>query len=45
MPAVPELLFPLAAAITQERLLAALAQRRGLVAGAFRYGGKVTTVE
>ncbi len=45
VPAVPELLFPLAAAITQERLLAALAQRRGLVAGAFRYGGKVTTVE
>ncbi|HOF86474.1 MAG TPA: SIS domain-containing protein [Armatimonadota bacterium] len=45
VPAVSEPLFPLAAAITQERLLAALARRRGLVAGAFRYGGKVTTVE
>jgi glucosamine--fructose-6-phosphate aminotransferase (isomerizing) len=45
VPAAPELLFPLAAAITQERLLEALARRRGLEAGVFRYSGKITLTE
>lgn len=45
VPAASEQLFPLAAAVTQERLLDAVATRRGVVAGAFRYTGKVTMAE
>lgn len=38
-------LFCLSAATTQELLLDAVARRKGLVAGLFRYGSKVTTRE
>jgi len=37
--------FPLPAAMVVERLLAAVAERRGLVPGQFQFGGKITTVE
>jgi glucosamine--fructose-6-phosphate aminotransferase (isomerizing) len=45
VPHVPEELFPLAAATTQELLLDAVARKRGLQAGIFRHGQKVTTRE
>lgn len=45
VPAAKELLFPVAAAVTQARLLDAVAARVGLVAGAFRYSGKITLTE
>jgi len=45
VPACDEDLFPLAAAPTQELLLYAVAARRGVAAGVFRHGGKVTTRE
>lgn len=37
--------FPFVAAIGVERILAAVAERRGLTPGQFRYGGKVTSEE
>lgn len=37
--------FPLLAAIIIERLLAAVAERRGLVPGQFQFGGKITAAE
>jgi glucosamine--fructose-6-phosphate aminotransferase (isomerizing) len=37
--------FPLPAAIIIERLLAAVAVRRGLVPGQFQFGGKITAAE
>jgi glucosamine--fructose-6-phosphate aminotransferase (isomerizing) len=45
VPALGESLFPLAAATTQERLLDAVARCRGVEAGNFRYGGKITMRE
>jgi glutamine---fructose-6-phosphate transaminase (isomerizing) len=45
VPDVGEELFALSAATTQELLLDAVARRRGLVAGDFLHGGKVTTRE
>lgn len=45
VPAHGEALFPLAAAPTQELLLDAVARRRGVEAGRFRFGGKVTVRE
>ncbi len=45
VPAAEELLFPVAAAVAQARLLDAVAARRGLEAGAFRYSGKITLTE
>jgi glucosamine--fructose-6-phosphate aminotransferase (isomerizing) len=45
VPNVSEELFPLAAATTQELLLDAVARKRGLQAGVFRYGQKITTRE
>jgi glutamine---fructose-6-phosphate transaminase (isomerizing) len=40
-----ERFFPLPAAIIIERLLAAVAARRGLMPGQFRFGGKITDQE
>jgi glutamine---fructose-6-phosphate transaminase (isomerizing) len=40
-----ESLFPLPAAIVVERLLAVVAERRGLIPGQFQYGGKITDQE
>lgn len=37
--------FPFVAALVIERILAAIAERRGLTPGDFRYGGKVTAEE
>lgn len=45
VPEFGEALFPIAAATTQELLMNAVAARRGLVPGEFRYGEKVTGVE
>lgn len=45
VPQSPEVLFSLAAATTQELLLGAVARQRGIEAGVFRYGGKITTHE
>ncbi len=45
VPDFGEALFCIAAATTQELLLAAIAERRGLVPGEFRYGEKVTSRE
>jgi glucosamine--fructose-6-phosphate aminotransferase (isomerizing) len=45
IPAHGELLFSLAAASTHARLLEAVARRKGLVAGVFRYSGKITATE
>jgi glucosamine--fructose-6-phosphate aminotransferase (isomerizing) len=45
VPDFGEALFCLAAATTQELLLNAIAERRGLVPGEFRYGEKVTSRE
>ncbi|MHB0938031.1 MAG: SIS domain-containing protein [Armatimonadota bacterium] len=45
VPDAGEDLFPLAAATAQELLLDAVARRRGVLAGLFRYGEKVTTKE
>jgi len=45
VPAHGEALFPLAAATTQELLLDAVARRRGVEAGCFRFGGKITLRE
>jgi glutamine---fructose-6-phosphate transaminase (isomerizing) len=45
VPALGEELFALAAATTQELLLDAIARCRGMEAGTFRYGGKITTRE
>lgn len=45
VPQYGEDLFPIAAATTQALLLDAVARKRGLVAGHFRYGQKVTTRE
>jgi glucosamine--fructose-6-phosphate aminotransferase (isomerizing) len=45
VPAHGEDLFPLVVASVHARLLDALARRRGLVAGVFRYSGKITTTE
>jgi glutamine---fructose-6-phosphate transaminase (isomerizing) len=44
-PAAREPFFALPAAIVIERLLAAVAVRRGLVPGQFRFGGKITEQE
>lgn len=45
IPDFGEELFCLSAATTQELLLDAVAGERGLIAGEFRYGGKITTHE
>ncbi len=45
VPSFDEELFPISAATTQELLLHAVASRRGVIAGDFKYGGKVTTRE
>jgi glucosamine--fructose-6-phosphate aminotransferase (isomerizing) len=45
VPNVHEDIFPLSAATAQERLLDAVARRRGLQAGIFRYGQKITIRE
>jgi hypothetical protein len=46
LPAPPtEAHFPFVAAIAIERILAAVAERRGLTPGQFRYGGKITDEE
>lgn len=45
VPDFGENLFPVTAATTQELLLHAVASRRGVKAGEFRYGGKVTLRE
>ncbi|MCE9613615.1 MAG: SIS domain-containing protein [Lentisphaerae bacterium] len=45
VPSLGESLFPLAAATTHALLLEAIARRRGVEAGKFRYGGKITTRE
>jgi glucosamine--fructose-6-phosphate aminotransferase (isomerizing) len=45
VPAQGEDLFCLTAATTQELLLEAVARRRGIVAGQFRYGQKITSWE
>lgn len=45
VPSRGEALFPLAAAVTQELLLDAVATQRGVQAGIFHRGGKVTTRE
>lgn len=45
VPAAGEGLFPIAAATTQALLLDALARRRGVTPGVFRYRGKVTLQE
>jgi glucosamine--fructose-6-phosphate aminotransferase (isomerizing) len=44
-PAPTEAHFPFLAAIGTERILAAVAERRGLTPGDFRYGGKITAEE
>ena len=45
VPDLGEDLFPLAAATTQALLLEAVARRRGVTAGTFRHGSKITTRE
>jgi glutamine---fructose-6-phosphate transaminase (isomerizing) len=45
VPSFGEDVFPICAATTQELLLDAVASRRGVRAGEFRYGGKVTLRE
>jgi glutamine---fructose-6-phosphate transaminase (isomerizing) len=37
--------FPLSAAMIVERLLAAVAERRGIIPGHFQFGGKITAAE
>lgn len=45
VPDLGENLFPVAAAMTQERLLYETARQRGVEAGRFRYGAKITARE
>lgn len=45
VPAHGEEVFPICAATTQELLLDAMARQRGVTAGVYRYGSKVTVIE